>query len=167
MDAGGTARKMEFRDGEVEEVGSVSLNSIPLQELFDYWSNRLTRQHLPSRQQIDPVDIPHLLSILSLVDVEEHPRRFRYRLMGTRVVDWFRRDFTGCYLGDSGTASQDDELLRRGYNTVVDTRAPLVDVNCTPHLDRPYRQYEQLVLPLENHDDRRVNMLLVGMTQLP
>ena len=167
MDAGGTARKIEFREREVEDVGSVSLSSAPLRELFNYWSDRLTREHMPSRQQIDPVDIPHLLSIVSLIDVEEQPRRFRYRLMGTRVVDWFRRDFTGCYLGDTGTASQDDELLRRSYSNVVETRTPLVDVNCTPHLDRPYRQYEQLVLPLENHNDHRINMLLVGMTQLP
>ncbi len=167
MDAGGTERKVQFRDGEVEDAGSVSLSSAPLRELFDYWSDRLTRQHLPSRKQIDPIDIPQLLSIVSLIDVEEQPRRFRYRLMGTRVVDWFRSDLTGCYLGDTGTASQDDELLRRCYSNVVETRSPLVDVNCAPHLDRPYRQYEKLVLPLEDHDDRRINMLLVGMARLP
>ena len=163
MDSGGTARNIQFPEGETNEDGSVSLSSPLLQDLLDYWTVRVSRQHLPSRQQLDPIDIPHLLSTISLVDVEESPRRYRYRLVGTRLVDWFKRDFTGRYLGETGSAVQDDELLRRCYSNVVASRAPMVDVNCTPHLDRPYRNYERLILPLEDHQSRRINMLLVGM----
>lgn len=166
MDAGGTARNIQFQDGEVGEVGSVSLISPLLQDLHDYWTARVSRQHLPSRRQLDPIDIPHLLSSVALVDVEQSPRRFRYRLVGTRLVEWFRRDFTGRYLGETGNLGQDEDLLRRCYSSVVESRAPLVDVNCTPHPDRPYLRYERLILPLEDHDNQRINMLLVGMALL-
>ncbi len=163
MDSGGTARNLQFPDHEFQETGAVSLNSPLLRDLFDYWTARVTREHLPSRKQLDPVDIPHLLSTIALIDVEETPRRFRYRLVGTRLVDWFKRDFTGLYLGETGNIDQDDELLRRCYSDVVASRAPMVDVNCRPHLDRPYRNYERLILPLEDHHSQQINMLLVGM----
>lgn len=163
MDSGGTARNIRPPVHEGGADGMVSIDSPLLRDLYDYWAARVTRQHLPSRAQLDPVDIPHLLSSLVLIDVEDRPRRYRYRLVGTRIVDWFKRDFTGCYLGDMGNVGQDDELLHRCYSEAVDARAPLVDLNCTPHFDRPYRSYERLILPLEDHATQRINMLMVGM----
>ncbi len=163
MDSGGAARNIHFPDNEFQESRAVSLNSPHLRDLFDYWTARVTRQHLPSRKQLDPIDIPHLLSTIARIDVEETPRRYRYRLVGTRLVDWFKRDFTGLYLGETGAVGQDDEILRRCYSDVVEQRAPMVEINCRPHLDRPYRNYERLILPLEDHQSKRVNMLLVGM----
>lgn len=37
-----------------------------------------------------------------VIEVEQEPMRFRYRLVGTRVVEFNKLDFTGLYLGTIG-----------------------------------------------------------------
>lgn len=61
--------------------------NVPMRQLFDYWSSRRTGGRLPSRRDIDPVDIPQLLPCLILVDVlPGRPVGFRFRLSGTRIA---------------------------------------------------------------------------------
>ncbi len=40
------------------------------------------------------------LSNVFLIDVEEEPRRYRIRLMGTALVHWSGRDLTGCHVDE-------------------------------------------------------------------
>jgi hypothetical protein len=56
---------------------------------------------MPSRADMDPVELPRaLLPNLFLVDVEESPRRFRYRLVGTELTAIMRRELTGRYIDE-------------------------------------------------------------------
>ena len=48
---------------------------------------------MPSRRDFDPADVPALLPHLQLIDIVDG--RFRYRLVGTALVDAFGRDYTG------------------------------------------------------------------------
>ena len=50
---------------------------------------------IPSRYDIDPVDIPHLLPGLSLLDAGEDLDALRYRLAGTRVREIYGTEITG------------------------------------------------------------------------
>ena len=50
---------------------------------------------MPARRDFDPAAVPALLPHLQLIDIVDG--RFRYRLVGTALVDAFGRDYTGQY----------------------------------------------------------------------
>lgn len=62
---------------------------------IEYWTTISPSGALPGRQHFDPTDIPNLLSGVWLLDVEQHPLRFVFRLVGTGIVEFFGDDPTG------------------------------------------------------------------------
>ena len=63
-----------------------------------YWIDKRGSRLLPSRRDIDPVEIPpKILPHLQIIDVVDGGARFRYRLIGTATVDAYGEDFTGRY----------------------------------------------------------------------
>ncbi len=64
---------------------------------YDYWIAKRGARPLPSRRDLDPVDIPKLLPHVMLVAVEPDGR-YRYRLIGTANVAEHGLDATGRYL---------------------------------------------------------------------
>jgi len=71
-----------------------------IREMFAYWQSIHPADGLPGRQHFDPIDIPRLLPNLRLVDVEGRPPRFKTRLMGTVLLDFFGVEHTGHYFDD-------------------------------------------------------------------
>src|SRR5262245_16471554 len=63
--------------------------------LYDYWCSLRRGRAMPTRSDVDPTSIPQHLPNLMLVDVRHDPPSFRYRLIGTRVVDATGEDRTG------------------------------------------------------------------------
>lgn len=73
-----------------------SLPRGPLADLYDYWDGKRAGRPWPARVDIDPLDIPHLLKYLLLLDVERlEPMRLRFRLVGSNFHRFFGRDMTG------------------------------------------------------------------------
>ena len=69
--------------------------------LFDYWRSVHPKDGgLPGRQHIDPIDIPHLLPNIWLIDVRRNPYRFRFRLVGTLIVNYAGEDNTGKWIDE-------------------------------------------------------------------
>ena len=58
---------------------------------------------------------------MSLLEVENTPRRFRYRLAGTSVVAAYGHDITGAYLDELDTGGQYDRYIHN-FNEVADQR---------------------------------------------
>ena len=77
--------------------------------LYDYWSRCRGAHRMPARADIDPLDVPQLMRYLSLLDVLPTEPRFRYRLVGTGIVEYFGRDPTGWAVDEAayGAATQD------------------------------------------------------------
>jgi len=96
-----------------------------IHRLYDYWQHRRARRggRLPKRGDIAPDEIKDLLPNIMIVDVERDPIRFRYRLVGTRVVEYNGVEFTGRYLGEIGWPEEQD--LIDGYTAVAKTREPV------------------------------------------
>jgi len=128
--------------------------------LFGYWRDRHHDGLLPAREDIDPIDFPHLLGRIYLVEVvrqDEH-LRFRFRLWGSRIRGIFGHDHTGCWLEDiaaPGTLADIEHALR---SCTIEGR---------PHFWRrpmmvesnEYAATRRLVLPLAS-DGVTVDMLL-------
>src|SRR4051794_14151482 len=51
-----------------------------------YWLARRGERRFPARRDIEPTDIPHLLSGIVLLDVHYDPLDFEYRLIGGDIV---------------------------------------------------------------------------------
>jgi hypothetical protein len=66
-----------------------------LARFYEYWLAIAPPGKLPGRQHFDPLDIPELLPRIWMLDVLHEPRRFRYRLAGTKEVETLQREVTG------------------------------------------------------------------------
>ena len=69
-----------------------------LGETLGYWQRKRQGRTMPSRGDIDPIEIPKLLPHVQLI--EAVGERFRYRLIGTALAQAFGRDYTGAYPED-------------------------------------------------------------------
>jgi hypothetical protein len=62
--------------------------------LAEYWRSKRAGRPMPSRRDIDPLEIPWALSRIFLVDYEAGTGDYRYRVAGEDIEEVFRR-FTG------------------------------------------------------------------------
>jgi hypothetical protein len=129
-----------------------------LSAIHQYWLTKRAARRMPSRDDIDPVELgPHLGNIV-LIDVEHDPLRLRYRLIGTKITEAMARDSTGKYYDKIYS----DELLENIYESfrwIIDNKKPVRTYGEAFYPDRDYYVYETLNLPLSN-DDEAVNMVL-------
>jgi len=149
------------RGDELPRV-TFSFKSAGLSRLHDYWSEKAGDRPMPSRRDLDPViDIPQLTRHLWLVDVEHEPLRFRFRLLGTEVVNRYGWDFTGQRLDEVDFGDYGD-AIRREYEETVRSKAPIY-ARHHHYIEETnvFLPYERLLLPLSD-DGQLVNMLLGG-----
>ena len=147
----------------MNEVGSSiehRLRHAELRALLAYW-RRAGQGAIPSRSDIEPTEIPELLSHLMLVDVERAPIRFRARLCGTAIDRTFGRSFTGRYLDDINAGYFDRDALQ-DYAAVVFCKQPRFASRNVVGGDGHWLQYQRLLLPLSS-DGWQINMLLGGV----
>jgi len=135
-----------------------------LRRFHDYWESRRGAGRLPARGDLDPVDFPYVLGRVTLVEVHENPRRYRWRLVGT----WWREKF-----GIEGTGLWADEwpfpdqraAVHKAYDRAVAAAHPLV-YDRSLRLDGRRLDLETLLLPLsENGTD--VSMIVVALAEKP
>jgi hypothetical protein len=132
-----------------------------LQQLYDYWSAKRGDRKMPSRADIDPLDMTFIIGNVILVDViAGTPLGFRIRLHGTNLVERVHYELTGRMLDDLPQV-QFRNLTRKSFTKVAKTAEPLRALNDRV-LDDQMRRYETVILPLSG-DDTRVDMLLCGM----
>ena len=131
-----------------------------LLRLYDYWHSRGAAGKLPSRRDVDPLDLPFLLGNLILVEVERDPLRFRYRLAGSNVTRRIGIDPTGRYVDEHPDAAFRQTILTV-YTEVATTARPLAYVR-DAYVDGRLRHYDVLVLPLAR-DGATVDMILAAM----
>jgi hypothetical protein len=128
--------------------------------LYDYWQAQRRGRKLPSRRDIDPVDLRRQLPNMMLIDVEREPLRFRYRLVGTRVVEASAEDRTGAYF-DAVEFFAKNPVVMTQYKEVVDEGKPLFSLEPFKNfVNGTTYQAERLILPLST-DGEAVDMLLV------
>lgn len=126
-------------------------------ELHEYWQRRRAGRTMPSRADIDPADIRHLLPAVAIVDIEMEPFRVRYRLVGTRLVQDKGRDYTGLYL-DELRFDNPDELLAL-YRRAAEEKAPAFRTGTWRRPDGNVLNFETAILPLSD-DDAHVTQCL-------
>jgi hypothetical protein len=148
-----------------------------LRSLYEYWLRKRGPRPMPSRADLDPLEMREWLGNLLLIDVGEDGS-FVYRLYGTKFVESFGVDMTGRPVDELPVEQRD--RVRADYETVCTTCQPrgrlYTSVFELPHPGRPASApgardqqvvtWERLVLPLSDGGER-VAILLVGAYPLP
>jgi hypothetical protein len=132
-----------------------------LQRLYQYWLEKRGERSMPSRTDIDPLDIRFAIGNVVLIDViEGAPLQFRIRLHGTNLAEHLRYDMTGKMLDDMPQAEYRN-LSRQSFTQVATTKKPL-HAHRDLVLDDRSRRYETISLPLSSDDDR-VDVILCAL----
>ena len=130
-----------------------------LAELYRYWDGCRRGRGMPARPDLDPVDIPRLLSILILVDVKGDGD-YRFRLIGTELVTVARRDITGLRFEEAFPPGPYLNYLFALYAELIRERRPIYTEGIYVIGSPGRRRYtRRLILPL-SADGRRIDMVL-------
>jgi hypothetical protein len=98
------------------------VHSKRIRKLNEYWLAK-AKGRVPSRSDIDPVDVRELLPNLMMIDMFGDPLRFRYRLVGTRVVQYTGFDFTGRRLDEM--VFQGRDFIKQCYRRILEQKRPI------------------------------------------
>lgn len=154
-----TVKEVASAEGLELETGDAALK-----RLYRYWTERRGAKRFPSRADIDPLDFGYALGRVSLVDVLEHPRRYRYRLVSTSLTARLGYEMTGKFL-DQVPETEMRAYTERLYAAAVASRVPLHSRD-EAMLDGRRWRHEALILPLSSDGDA-VDMLLIYRTADP
>ena len=124
---------------------------------LDYWCQLRGDRSFPCRADLDPVDIPHLLHIVSLIDVLADPVDFRFRLIGARPPASH-----SVRIGQSAFDLTDKEggarIVAR-YQRCIEERGPVLDIYENAANEPIVYRVEALTCPLSD-DGTDINMML-------
>jgi len=120
-----------------------------IDQLDAYWRRKAEDRPMPSRGDVDPVDLVPLLPYVVLTELEHGPFRVRYRLVGTHVVAQSRRDVTGWYL-DQLDMNPDAVDFDAVYRAVAEARAPAFGVSRIAGVGNATMGFCFAVYPLSN-----------------
>jgi len=137
------------------------LSDPDLVRFYDYWTTLRGQRPMPSRGDIDPLQIPPgYLPDIMLIEVSHEPRRYRYRLVGTHVVTASGEDRTGRSFDDVSFFKTNTAVMQQ-FEQVVNTAEPLFSLEpFTNFITGRKYDVNRIMLPLSS-DGRLVDMVLV------
>ena len=144
----------------------IPLENLRDQRLFrflDYWRSKSAQGRLPLRRDIDPSEFRWALGLVCLLDVEQRPLRFRYRLDGSVIATRNGHDMTGHAI-DAIEHKPSAGMLHGQFATVVAEKAPAAHRIATEY-GFAGTTYERLALPLsrDGHDVAMIMTVAANM----
>ena len=96
-----------------------------LGSVLAFWVRKRGARSMPSKRDMDPTEIPpkHLPN-LQIIDVLDGGKSFRFRLVGTALVQAYGKDYTG-KLTDELLDPEITRAMHEMYETVCSTKVPL------------------------------------------
>jgi len=126
--------------------------------MYRYWSESRTPPDLPGTQAIDPLLLPRTaLPWILVVEVSQAPRRFRFRLSGTGVVEGSDQDLTGRYADE---VPHMEALIRR-FSWCVDNRRPYYTCTRITFSSKDFKYYHVLGLPFADASGAVTRLIFV------
>lgn len=139
-----------------------------LDAFLDYWNARRAARLMPSRAEINPNDVKTYLGWLCFLEALPGYEDFRFRLIGSRVAEYFLSDATGltvreAYAAAKAGRSATDAVLWILHKTCT-LRVPMrVTGEGGDWRDHYFPDYDALYLPL-SEDGVTANMVMCGFT---
>jgi CheY-like chemotaxis protein len=104
------------RVGELLCSWAVDQNDI-LRRMYEYWVEKARGRRLPDRKDLDPAEITDILPYLSILEVVGDEPRYRYRLLGTQVVEAIGFNPTNLFIDEA--CSEGDAAFLTGLLSEV------------------------------------------------
>lgn len=126
----------------------------------EYWLSIHPENGLPGRQHLDPLHIPKLLPYVRLVDVVGDPPRFRVRLMGSCVVDFYNEDLTGTWYDEAFPLFRGSEAEKTILKAINCRKPQFREGPPSYFKPKDHQRVQRITLPLAR-DGQNVDMLFV------
>jgi hypothetical protein len=126
---------------------------------YRYWDGKRNGRAMPSRADLDPIEMKQWLPGITLIEVFHNPRRLVYRLIGTRTMELRGRDVTGMTVEEGFIGSSLADVLEN-YRLVIEEKKLVYDWDALPSPDGWLREPEGLLLPLSS-DGENVDMVII------
>lgn len=130
-----------------------------LSAFYTYWNEKRGDRKMPSRADLDPIEMKRWLPGIIIVDVLENPRRLVYRLVGSRSVALRQTDVTGKTVIEGYHGTTLDDVLEN-YRLVIDEHRIVYDAEQKPSGSGLLKDSETLLLPLSS-DGHRVDKVII------
>lgn len=130
--------------------------------LYQYWNARRGIRSMPTRADIDPLEMRQWLPRLTLVDVNPDGDQFTYRLVGTKMVDLLGVNPTGRSVESAWPEEVVQDVID-AYRQVVQTRAPIFCQQTGAWLSDQNPSAWAMRLPLSS-DGVEVDMILAYLS---
>jgi len=130
--------------------------------LYQYWNARRGIRPMPTRADIDPLEMRQWLPRLMLVDASADGKSFTYRLVGTQIVDLLGVNPTG-RLVETAWPEEIANHVVDGYREVVETRKPAFCQQINGWLEDQKPTAWAMRLPLSS-DGEEVDMILAYLS---
>ncbi len=148
----------------VSDLVPARIQTAKLRELYKHWDQLRGERQAPPRSSLHPSDMPKLLPYICLVEVLSEPTRFKFRLVGTVVVDYYGEEMTGRLLQDLDL-NDHSRQIRSDYREAIQSCTPVLEAYHFTKNSGQWLNYERILLPL-SEDGITVNMLLTGVCPL-
>jgi hypothetical protein len=151
--------------GVSSEIDPQHLEHPTLSFLKDYWERKRAGRAMPARADIRPAEMKEHLGWIVLLDALPDLADFRYRMIGSRVAQYFLTDSTGKTISEAfapyGEAAVSAVLAvhRKSARDRVAVRSH----GGAGWLGRSFLDFDSLYLPLSD-DGVTVNMVLSAFT---
>jgi hypothetical protein len=148
-----------YTDGrEVDEVSRI--REPFLKDLLALWTARRGGRRMPARSDFDAIELMRFGGRIALIDVEHDPRRYRFRLIGSRITEILGRDSTGCYVDELYEPSF-RQLAVEPYERILRDLEPVTSRGNMKRMGKEFLRFQSLDLPL-SRDGEVVDMIMKG-----
>lgn len=140
---------------------SVAAQNPRLGRLHDYWNGKRAGRKMPSRADIDAVEMKEWLGNLLLAEFFGDVEHYKIRIDGTNLITHGGFDRTG---KGSETLTSDEErrLIIAQYGPVLDQGLPAYFETQFTNSEGRFLREQKLLLPLAE-DGATANMVLAGI----
>jgi hypothetical protein len=138
---------------------TLAARSLVLQDGFKFWNSLHRDGAFPRRSDFNPFDVPSLMPNMLLFEVQDRPRDFRYRVIGTTVSEHFFTNWTGHWMSEIDHQKPPSRVWDT-CDRVASTRHPILGKVPYVGPNSEFIYSEDLILPLVNDQDEVVNLLI-------
>jgi hypothetical protein len=141
------------------------INNADLLALFAYWQSKHRDGRLPSRADVDPLEIPRLLKNIALLEVTGEAEDFVIALAGSRIEEVHGRSLKGVSIFELQKIMEKSPAIEQ-YAEVARTAEPRYREGDLKIFGKDFWYSHRLILPLSS-DGARVDALLAGAVFMP
>lgn len=130
-----------------------------IRALYEYWCGLTPNGEMPGRQHFDPLDIPHLLPNIWLLEIHREPLRFWRRVVGSRIEEFAGRNLTKGWVAER-LGEERLSGVHKNLTKVVESGQPSWRRGKSLiYFEKNFTDLERLYLPMAS-DGETVDMIL-------